>query len=188
MAQVFKKIIVRHLDTEGRQVPKGTPDARRVKEKSAKWYGRIPGSEKPVPLSPNKVVAQQMLAALINKSSLEKVHGPDPFGPHRERPLSEHLGDFLGELQARGDEHRHVSIVGSRLRALLGDCGFVFLSDVSASRVMDHLAQMRRDRTPASLPDSKEWFTPRNGWTTRYQGRVRGNRRAASPPRRHRQR
>src|SRR5437763_1340491 len=43
MARVFKKSITRYLDAGGRQVPKGTPGARKVREKSAKWYGRAHG-------------------------------------------------------------------------------------------------------------------------------------------------
>src|SRR5262249_47626700 len=48
-----------------RKVPAGTPGAKKVKKKSGKWYGRVPGSTKPVPLSANKVAAQQMLGELV---------------------------------------------------------------------------------------------------------------------------
>ncbi len=41
---VFKKIITRYLDNNGRQVRKGTPGAEQVREFSRKWYGRVPGS------------------------------------------------------------------------------------------------------------------------------------------------
>jgi hypothetical protein len=33
VGSLFKKTVVRYLDNEGRQVPKGTPEARKVKEK-----------------------------------------------------------------------------------------------------------------------------------------------------------
>jgi hypothetical protein len=49
MSRVFKKSIVRYLDAAGKQVPKGTLGSRTVKQKSAKWYGRVPGQSKPVP-------------------------------------------------------------------------------------------------------------------------------------------
>ena len=42
---------------KSRKVPKGTPGAEKVTKKSSKWYGRLPGSTKPIPLSKNKVVA-----------------------------------------------------------------------------------------------------------------------------------
>jgi hypothetical protein len=43
MARVFKKTITRDKDKDGRQVQKGTRGARKCREKSAKWYGRVPG-------------------------------------------------------------------------------------------------------------------------------------------------
>src|SRR5437660_2958 len=68
MSRPFRKSITRHIDAEGRQVPKGTPGARVVREKSAKWYGRTrgrPGSQAalhPAPraaLEPGRVGAGQ---------------------------------------------------------------------------------------------------------------------------------
>jgi hypothetical protein len=58
--QVFKKHIVRYLDAAGRQVPKGTPGATRRQEESSKWYGRVPGTTRPVPLSTNKGAAERL--------------------------------------------------------------------------------------------------------------------------------
>src|SRR5262245_25847677 len=71
---------------KARKVPKGTSGAKKVKKKSGKWYGRVPGCKKPVPLSANKVAALQMLAGLTNKSELAKVGIGDPFEEHRKRP------------------------------------------------------------------------------------------------------
>jgi integrase len=161
MPRVFKKTIVRYLDSNGQRVPAGTAGARKVKQKSGKWYGAIPGTAKPVPLCRNKSAAEMLLNELVKKAELAKAGVVDPFEQHRKRPLSEHLDDFLGELQARGDAPRHVAIVGSRLRALLDGCRFVFMADLSASKVMDYLALLRRNRTGALLPGGKEWFSPR---------------------------
>ena len=79
MSRVFKKSITRYLDAEGRQVPKGTPGARKVKEKSAKWYGRAPGAARPVPLCENKAAAQMMLNELVRKAGLATVGLADPY-------------------------------------------------------------------------------------------------------------
>jgi hypothetical protein len=69
LARVFKKITTRYLDAKGRQVAKVTPDARKGSEKSAKWYGRVPGSARPVPLCENKSAAQMMLNELVRKAN-----------------------------------------------------------------------------------------------------------------------
>jgi hypothetical protein len=162
MARVFKKAITRYLDAEGRQVPKGTPGARRVKEKSAKWYGRVPGAPRPVPLCENKAAAQTMLNELLHKAVLATVGISDPYEAHRKRPLSDHLADFRRELAARDNAPRYVQLVYSRLKALLDGCGFVFTPDLSASRAMDWLAGLRRKARPrVELPAGQEWFTAR---------------------------
>src|SRR5262249_138442 len=78
MPDVFKKMITRYLDTEGRQVPKGTPGARKVREKSRNWYGRPSGAARPVPLCENKSAAQIMLNELEHKARLATVGLADP--------------------------------------------------------------------------------------------------------------
>src|SRR5690242_224376 len=88
---------------ESRKVKAGTPGAKKVKKKSSKWYGRVPGNPRPVPLSANKVAAQQMLAELVRKAELGKVGILDPFEEHRKRPLLEHVADFEAYLRAKGN-------------------------------------------------------------------------------------
>src|SRR5262249_44555640 len=101
---VFKKKIIRYLDSNGRQVPKGTPGATRHEETSSKWYGRDPATGKDVPLAKNKVAAQQLLAALVKKAEMGKAGISDLFEAHHQRPLKEHLADFKASLLAKGDE------------------------------------------------------------------------------------
>jgi integrase len=162
MARVFKKSITRYLDAGGRQVPKGTPGARKVREKSAKWYGRPPGASRPVPLSTNKAAAAIMLGELVKKAEMNRAGVGDAFEEHRRRPLLEHLADYRRELAARDNAASYVATVASRLEALLAGCRFVFIPDLSASRVMDWLADRRRHGPPRlPLEPGKDWFTPR---------------------------
>src|SRR5262249_47949739 len=84
----------------------------------------------------------------------------DPYEGHRKRPLAEHLADFRRELEARGNDPRYVQLVFSRLTALVDGCGFKFFSDLSASRVMDWLADLRqKGEARAPLPEGKSLFT-----------------------------
>jgi integrase len=145
---------------KSRKVMAGTPGAKKVKKKSSKWYGRVPGSPRPVPLSTNKTAAQQMLAELVRKAELGRVGIVDPFEAHRKRPLAEHLQDYRRELEARGNAPRYVALVVSRLEALLDGCGFRLIPDLSASRVTDWLADLRqKGGARATLEPGKEWFT-----------------------------
>jgi hypothetical protein len=72
----------------------------------------------------------------------------------------DHLSDFRRELEARDNELRYVRLVISCLSALLEGCGFAFMADLSASRVMDWLADLRtKGEARFSLPEGKDLFT-----------------------------
>jgi integrase len=142
-----------------RKVKKGILGAKKVKKKSSKWYGRAPGNRKPVPLSTNKVAAQQILAELVKKAELGRAGISDPFEAHRKRPLTEHLADYRRELEARDNDPRYVTLVHSRLMALCKGCGFHLVNDLSASRAMDWLCQQRRNECAPELPAGQEQFT-----------------------------
>jgi integrase len=158
--KVFKKSITRYLDTDGRQVPKGTPGARQAREKSAKWYGRVPGAARPVPLCENKTAAQMMLNELARKAELAKAGISDPYEQHRKRPLLEHLADFKAALLAKGITPRQAGAVASRARRVLAGCGFAFMGDLSASRTMEYLATLREGgRAVPPLDPGKTSFT-----------------------------
>ena len=94
---------------KARKVKPGTPGAEKVKKKSKKWYGRVPGNRQPVPLSANKTAAGQMLAALVNKAELGKAGIRDPFEEHRKRPLAEHLADWEAVPAGRAARRRSTS-------------------------------------------------------------------------------
>src|SRR5262249_13395431 len=100
------------------KVPKGTPGAKKVKKKSAKWYGRVPGSPRAVPLSANKVAAQQLLAEMVKKAELGRAGLGDPFEAHRKKPLAEHLADFQADLRAKGNGPKQVRLKTGRIRRL----------------------------------------------------------------------
>jgi hypothetical protein len=160
MARVFKKSITRYLDADGRQVSKGTPGARKVREKSRKWYGRPPGAADPVPLCENKSASEMMLNEMIRKAGLATVGISDPYEQHRKRPLLEHLADFENSLLAKGVTPKQASQVSSRVRRVLAGCRFVFMGDLSASRAMEYLASLRESSfTSAPLDPAKTDYT-----------------------------
>ncbi len=144
---------------KSRKVPAGTPGARKVKKKSGKWYGRLPGSTKPVPLSSNKVAAQQLLAEMVKKAELGRAGILDPFEEQRKRPLDDHLSDYRRELEARDNTGRYVEMVLSRLKSVFDDCGMVQLGNLDDARVMECLADLRNNgpsRKPLA-PDKEEF-------------------------------
>src|SRR5207248_1245447 len=105
--------------------------------------------------------SKKMLNKLLTDAALRQHGMADPFEQQRNRPLADHLADYRREMEAKGDDPRHVAVVFSRLTALLNGCKFYFHSDLSASRVMDWLAELRSDRRPVPLEAGKEWYRPR---------------------------
>jgi integrase len=160
MATVFKKSIVRYLDASGKQVKKGTPGAKKVKEKSSKWYGRVPSQPRPVPLSADKKVAGILLHELIKKAENAKVGIGDPFEKHHRRPLAEHLADYRAVLKATGCGAKYIRDSVAAIERIIQECGFVFLTDISLSAVQEYLASLRSEQTPGTpLDPAKEWYT-----------------------------
>ncbi len=61
------------------------------------------------------------------------------------KPLTKHLNDFEAALLAKGNTAKHVGLVASRARSVIGGCGFRLYSDISPGRVQAHLATLRED-------------------------------------------
>ena len=155
---LFRVTTIRYI-LDGRRVPKGTPGARKVKAKSRKWYGRVPGNPRAVPLSTNKTAAGQMLAALIKKAELGKAGILDPFEEHRRRPLLDHVADFESYLTAKGSTAKHAREAGARVRRVVEGCRLTFIGDLTLSPVQEFLAALR-DGGPALPPldPAKDWY------------------------------
>src|SRR5262245_32593739 len=145
---------------KSRKVKAGTPGAEKVNRKSGKWYGRVPGRPSPVPLSSNKVAAQQLLAARLKKAELGRAGISDPFEEHRQRPLAEHAADFQTWLLAKGSGGKHSRNAATRVRRIIEGCGFNLIGDISLSRVQEFLADLRDAERPSpALDPAKEWYT-----------------------------
>jgi hypothetical protein len=162
MASLFKPLIVRYVDSSGSRVPKGTPGARRFKEKASRWYGQYvdaQGIQKQVPLSTDKTAARQILNDRARRAELNKAGLGDPYEAHRTKPLLEHLADFESSLLAKGNTAKQSKQVASRVRRVVNGCKFIFLGDLSASQTLEYLATLRDSgrALPPLDPDQQEF-------------------------------
>src|SRR5262249_12832794 len=143
-----RQYVTRYLDAAGRQVPKGTPGARKVTKRSRKWYGRgVPGHppNKRVPLSADKGTARRMLTELVRKGEL----GPDGIdaaavAEARLTSLAAHLDDWKVSLEVKGTGDKQVAQQLQRVRDTFNGCGFAYPQDVDAQKVAEYLAGRRR--------------------------------------------
>ena len=105
MGSLLKVWVTRYKDAKGRQVPKATPGAKVVKERSAKWYGQYTdatGVRRRVPLCGDKAAARAMLAALEREADRGRAGLVDPYAEHRRAPIAEALADYEGYLGTKG--------------------------------------------------------------------------------------
>lgn len=148
MAHLVRPWIVRYIDPKTKKrVPKGTPGAKKVRERSAKHYAAgvagLPAGKR-VPLATDKTVAQRMLADLVLRAERGQAGIDDKLHAQRVRPLAEHLADFRRALEARGKTTKHVRQTNQHVQDAFDGCDFKTLDDVSAMPVIDWLAAAQR--------------------------------------------
>lgn len=145
MSNVFKRTFTRYVDAQGRRVTKETPGARRVPEKSSKWFGQYrdaDGRWKRVPLSTDKTVARQMLAELEKQVERGKIGLVDPFAGHREAPIVSHVEAYRAHLRNKGVSSDHLAETMRRLQAVLEGCRVRLLGDIRLEPVEHFLASL----------------------------------------------
>ena len=158
MASFFRPTIIRYLDANGNRVPKGTPEARKIKEKSDTWRAKFKlsdGSFRTVTLCDNREAAQEMFAEIAKRAKREARGDFDPFEDHRKRSLADHLKDFKTHLESKGNGSQHVAQTCSRVLAAFDACKFKRLTDLNAGRVASWLADRRkptRDKDGNAVP------------------------------------
>jgi hypothetical protein len=163
MAGIYRPTIIRYYDSQGRQVPKGTPGARRVREKSKTFWGRVPavtGKPRSIALCDDADAAEEMLAAMKQRAKRIARGDIDPFEEHRARPLGEHLEDFQLFLESKANTAAHVDLTLQRITSAFDGCRFEKLADLNAGRVVNWLAEQRKPKTNpefALVPHIKEW-------------------------------
>jgi len=124
-------------------------DGKTIRKQSKFWYidykaGRD-GQRKRVKGFKDKTATAQLAAKLEREAELADAGIVDRFKEHRLRPLSEHLKDFKASLVNKGTTAKHAELVHNRAKAVIEGSTFVYISDVSASRVQGYLAERRRD-------------------------------------------
>ena len=85
-----------------------------------------------------------LLSELVRTAEREKAGIiDDPFAKYRKTPLSDHLSAWERILVARGSGASYVGTKLSYVRKVAEACGFVFIADLSASKVESAIATMR---------------------------------------------
>ncbi len=102
---------------------------------------------------------EQLAAESERNASRVRAGFTDPAEAHVRRPLADHLKDYAAALEAKGSTAEYVKLAVGRVASLFAGCGFVFPMDADAGRAAEWLNALRRDATPAALPDG-DTLTP----------------------------
>ena len=158
MAHLFRKQITRYVGPDGKRCPKNAPEAKRVDEKSSKWYGRFrspDGIVRDIALYGNKEASKQKLAEWVRKAEQSDSGLLDPFEKSRKEPLADHVAAFRQHLESKGNSEQHVALTVARCEAAFFGCGFKLLGHLDADKVANWLKQRRDESKVVKGQDAK---------------------------------
>lgn len=161
MAGLFQPKITRWIKN-GKRVKAHTRGAVQVTETSPTWWAcwtdPDTGTEKRCGLSENKSRAIELMQEIEADLVRRRLGLPGPAPRLDTRPLSEHLEEYCGILQAKGDVAGHVDAVKGHCLALFKLLKWEGLKDVRPDGVLEALAGLREDQE-AELPEDLEEYT-----------------------------
>jgi hypothetical protein len=90
------------------RVSAGTPGAKKVKEKSDHWYivYKVAGKVKRIKAYTDKATSEAMLTDWNKARERGDAGLTDPYKAHLNRPLSEHVTDYLEDVRHGGTSPR----------------------------------------------------------------------------------
>jgi integrase len=161
MSALFRQQVTNYINKKGQRVKKGTPGARKVRQKTTKWYGQFTdgsGRRRRVPLSADRVAARQMLAALERQAELIRSgvisEAEVSIGQHQETSLEDHVTAYLAHLEAKESCEEHRSERGRQLRRIARECGFQRLADLNRAALENWLTLQARSGMGARTRNS----------------------------------
>jgi integrase len=195
VASIQKITIIRYVDRHGNRVKKNAKGAKPLREKSAKWYGvwRDGGKLVKKPLSTDRDAALALLTDLMRQRERERAGLVNPYKAHFDRPLSEHISDYLSALKTEGVSDKHFSERSRCLLAVVDATGARKLSDLTADKVDRFLSDLvssarTRDTYRAAALGFCNWLVKKDrldrnplSKTTKPKGEVVRVRRALTP-------
>jgi integrase len=123
-------------------------NGRTVVKTSSKYYVRyrdVDGIQRTVPGYTDREATKQLEARLKKEAALAKEGVVDRYKEHRKKALKQHLDEFKDNQLNRGVTEKQAKQVFNRCKAVIDACKFVFIGDVSASKVEWYLANRRKE-------------------------------------------
>lgn len=140
----------------GERVDAGTPGAKKVREKSDHWYivHKVGGKVRRIKAYTDKAASEAMLTEWRKSQERGDAGLLDPFKPHLDRPLAEHLADYLEDLRHGGTSPEYHAAVVTRLNRVFGGIKAKTLRDVTSDALKAFLRGMTDARVKTPTPVS----------------------------------
>ena len=146
MAWLQRKLTTVYVDGNGTRVPKGTPGAIKQQIESEKLYGCWKEGKRKmmVPLATDKQASQAMLTDIIRHRERGEAGLVNPYKPHLDRSVEEHMAEYLAALREEGRTPFYMHEKERILRLIFRTTGIKKLGDLTADRIDRYLAQMTK--------------------------------------------
>jgi hypothetical protein len=125
------------------------------------WYYRFTdanGVKREVKGCTDKRVTEELARAAESEAAKIRAGICDPFKTHRNRPIGEHIDDYIGFIRSEGGTDKHVSTTEARIRAIVDGIGARRLDDLDAVKVSDWLARQRKRKDGMSAQTSNHYL------------------------------
>lgn len=154
----------RYVDGHGhKQTVPLTKDGKRLRFIATNFTGQYRNADGKlisVALYSDQTSSEQELARLVRLEDRRDSGLIDRFSEHASRPLAEHVAEWGESILNAQSGKSHADKVTSCVRRIIDGCKFVIIADISASRVLQFLADLRKNRQPANAIDpAKEVYT-----------------------------
>jgi integrase len=149
MATLKKVVTTFWHDQAGNRVKAGTPGAKKVRVRSTKWYivYKHDGHLKRVPAYTDKAASQKKLADLVAALERGQAGLTDPYKVHLDRPLQEHLDEYLEDVRNGGTSAQYHEAVEARLSRVFKGIKAKILRDITAESLKTFFRVMVDART-----------------------------------------
>jgi integrase len=134
MASVYKR--GRWVDGQGRKCGKDAPGAKWAESRFYTVAYAVNGRIRRTKGYTDRQASEQ-LASKLERAKAQGAEGlDDPYKPHRNRRLAEHVGDWIAELRQLGRDHVYVGLCESRMARMIEECHWETLAGINPERLI----------------------------------------------------
>lgn len=148
----YRHKATRYYDASGNRVPPGTPGAEKRTETSRTYYAnlKIGGKTKRTSLKTTDLAtAWARLREMLRRERDRDLGIIDEYSENAEKPLSQHVEDWLASVESRGNGEKHLSGLRTRITRLIEVAGWKRITDLTADTLSATLARLGREGASA---------------------------------------